>query len=433
MAGEENGQVAQPAEVKYQISTKIPQPRALNKVETLDSLNQWKTCMRNYFCRNDQYKKFLLPTTTWNPAAANKGQADETTGLKRTAAEVSEDLEIFLNLVSGYMPFSFLKEKLETDTKGINDVWNIIFEVYRHETTQDSFLNCADLPKDEGETHRQYYERLNSHVRRHLTPPNVTAGGMNSGLAGDDFNITLGNLVVALWMKLTDPRLVKIVRHEYSAELKQGTQLVDLVPRISKNEEVLLAKADANVNKVNAGPSLEEAVAAQLNKIGYGDRFKKNKKFPKNKGQGAKDWAKPNTGNTEVCHHCEHLNRRLKASFNTGHSPESCFRQKVSIRSIEDEGDLTESDEVDTDTGQSCFQNPTSCLNSVSFQSESCARVPGQIPPRVNTVHCDPDTAIPPSTPENENFSDIAVFALQRVKAWHGQPKGSLSQFYRVR
>ena len=48
----------------------------------------------------------------------------------------------------------------------------------------------ADLPKDEGETHRQFFERLNSHIRRHLTPANTAAAGMNSGVDGDTYNIT---------------------------------------------------------------------------------------------------------------------------------------------------------------------------------------------------------------------------------------------------
>ena len=141
-------------------------------------------------------------------------------------------------------------------------------EGVRPNTGQDSFLHFADLPKEEGETHHQFFEQLNSHIRRHLTPANIVAAGMNSGADGDTYNITIGNMVVAHWLQLTDARLIKLVRLEYAAKLKQGTQLVDLLPRIAKNVNTLLVKAEANINTVQ-GSKMGELVEAQLNRMGF--------------------------------------------------------------------------------------------------------------------------------------------------------------------
>ena len=119
-----------PPAIKVNTGAKIPQLRTLNKIETLDTLTQWKTTVRNFYRRDDQYKFFLLRTTVWNPTVDNYGFQAETVGLQRAAPEIKEDLEVFLNLISGFLPFSFLRERLEKNTTSMKDVWNLIFEVY---------------------------------------------------------------------------------------------------------------------------------------------------------------------------------------------------------------------------------------------------------------------------------------------------------------
>ena len=352
-------------------TAKIPPPRTLNKVETLDTLNQWKTTVRNFYRRDDLFKRFLQANTTWDLNAANYGFDDEEEGLRRSAEDLTEDLNVFLNLISGYLPFSFLKEKLETETTSMESVWDMIFEVYGHEVTQDSFLNIVDIPRDEGETHRQFFERINSHVRKHLTPANITAAGMNSGPNGDAFNITLGNLVVAHWMKLTHPKLVKLVRLEFAAELKNGTQLVTLLPRIARNVDTLLAKAEGTVNMLAGNTDVEDAVEAHLNRMGYrgaraspGDKFKSVQKDFKR--------SPPQPRARQACHHCELLKQKLKVNLNTDHSPDTCFRQKVSLRVVKE----NVGSEVESDTGQDPAAIDTSS-NLLLFQSMTSARVPG--------------------------------------------------------
>ena len=116
-----------------------------------------------------------------------------------------------------------------------------------------------------------------SHIQRHLTPANVNADNMTSGAEGEAFNITMGNMVAAHWLKLTDPRLVKIVRLEFATELKQGTQLVSLVPRIAKNVPALLNRIELDTDR------MDEAIEDRINKINFG-RFKPQKTYTSRMG-----------------------------------------------------------------------------------------------------------------------------------------------------
>ena len=373
---------------RQQYVSKIPVPRTLSKIETLDSLNQWKTQIKNFYRRDDQFKTFLSADATWNPLARYKGQAQETSGLRRSPAEMSDDLEVFLHLIAGYIPFSFIREKFDNDTRNMADVWNLVFEVFGHEINQDSFLDFVDLPRDTGETHRQFFERLYSHVVRHLTPANVTAGGMASG-TGDKFNISMANMVVGHWMRLIDPRLVKMVRVEYATELRQGAQLISLMPRIARAADTLIARAEtSSINNIKEEED-DGQVDAHLNQLGFDKGNFNNKKKKKNFGHLVANFGqKPtptNRGNHPDspynCHHCEQLNKRLKSSFNVFHNPDTCFRARHNIRLVhaeEAEGPSVTTTSED-DTGQSKgppFPSPD-LSNPPSFQNKVPASRPG--------------------------------------------------------
>ena len=367
---------------RQQYVSKIPVPRTLNKIETLDSLNQWRTQIKNFYRRDDQFKVFLATDATWNPLARYKGQAQETAGLRRSPQEMADDLEVFLHLIAGYIPFSFIREKFDNDTRNIGDVWNLVYEVYGHEINQDSFLDFIDLPRDTGETHRQYFERLYSHIVRHLTPANVTAGGMNS-TTGDKFNITMANMVVGHWMKLIDTRLVKMVRVEYATELRQGVQLITLMPRIARAADTLIARADSSINSIEDDGQVE----AHLNRLGFDKgNFNKKKKKPfghlvANFGQKPTPTQRGNHPDSPYnCHHCESLNKKLKGNLNVFHNPDNCFRARANLRLVEAEEAEVPSDTTtsEDDAGQSLRPpDPLPELNHPSFQNKVPSSRPG--------------------------------------------------------
>ena len=104
---------------------RTPPPRPLGTAETLESLTHWETTFRTFFKRDEAYKPLIRRTTTWDPNAANYGQVAESTGLKRTAAELMEDLVDLLSTLAGFLPHSYLTDKLTKCTKNWTDVWHI--------------------------------------------------------------------------------------------------------------------------------------------------------------------------------------------------------------------------------------------------------------------------------------------------------------------
>ena len=152
---------------------KTPPPRPLGTSETLESLTHWKTNFRTYFKRDDGFKTFIKETATWNPSQLHYGQQTETSGLKRTAAEMKEDLIDLLSSLAGFLPHSYLTKKLLSNTKNWTDVWNIIYDHYGVQVTQETFLDFEDCNKVAGETHRQFFERLLQHATQHLAPAGV--------------------------------------------------------------------------------------------------------------------------------------------------------------------------------------------------------------------------------------------------------------------
>ena len=107
----------------------------------------------------------------WDPAAAdgNYVQVEEGgNGLKKRVADVKEDLVGLLSTLAGYLPHSYLTNKLVSGIKGWKDVWNMIYDPYGVQVSSESLLDFESMHKQPGETHHQFYERLLQHVAQHL-------------------------------------------------------------------------------------------------------------------------------------------------------------------------------------------------------------------------------------------------------------------------
>ena len=96
---------------------KCPPPRQLGTTETLENLTHWRTTFRTYFKKDDSYKPLIRTNASWNPSDSNYGQVDETNGLERSAEEVMEDLLDLLNILAGFLPHSYLTDKLVCNTR----------------------------------------------------------------------------------------------------------------------------------------------------------------------------------------------------------------------------------------------------------------------------------------------------------------------------
>ena len=141
--------------------------------ETLESLTHWRTTFRTSYKRDDYYRSLIRDSAAWNPSEANNAQVVETVGMKRSAADMKEDLLDLLHTVAGYLPHAYLTNKIVKNTKGWEDVYNIIYEHYGVQVTSESLLDFESQQKKPGETHRQFFERLLQHMHQHLAPAGV--------------------------------------------------------------------------------------------------------------------------------------------------------------------------------------------------------------------------------------------------------------------
>ena len=177
------------------VHARTPPPRQLGTKETLDTLVHWKTTFRTFYKRDGSYKHFVQESTTWDPSDGNYNQvAEGTVGLKRTAAAMKEDLVDLLNTLAGYLPHSYLTDKIVSGTKGWKDVWEVIYEHYGVQVTNETFLDFESINKQTDETHRQFYERLLQHVKQHLAPEGAIVKPLIAHTA-DKMSITLMNMV----------------------------------------------------------------------------------------------------------------------------------------------------------------------------------------------------------------------------------------------
>ena len=232
--------------------SRTPPPRQLGPNETLESLTHWQTTFRTFYKKDDSYKLFFKKNQKWNHLRPNYDLQDEADGEKRTSEELSEDLTDLLNTLAGYLPHSYLTDKILKNSRSFDDVWRIIHVHYNVQVTSESLLDFESLHKLSEETYRQFYERLLQHAKQHMAPANVKVES-HTNLVGDVMTISLMNMVTLHWLKKVNPVLIPIVKTEYSTELRSNTQLAELVPRIAPNIDSLLKRYEnsAVTNKVN--------------------------------------------------------------------------------------------------------------------------------------------------------------------------------------
>ena len=246
--------------------SRTPPPRQLGPRETLESLTHWQTSFKTFYKRDEVFKRFFRVGVTWDHNVDNYGMQDDD---EYSAEDKAEDLTDLLNTLAGYLPHSYLTDKIVRTSTCWKDVWAIIFEHYNVYIKSESLLDFEDIHKQDDETYRQYYEKLLQHVKQHLAPAGVKDEKMTNATP-DEMSISLMNFVALQWMRKIDPTLLRIVKTEYSTELRKNTQLADLIPRIAPNVDSLLKRYNTGNAVINM--MHEEKVAgcladATINKV----------------------------------------------------------------------------------------------------------------------------------------------------------------------
>ena len=216
-------------------------PRKLEQQESLQTLNQWRTVIKNYFRRCQYYSFFLQPGVNWNNEINRGFTTNEQTGLKRTPAQLASDLEGFLECLGSYLPFDYVPEKLLQETSNMTTVWSIIYEIYDVELTTSHYLDYATMSRNPQETYRNYYNRLVGFVRQHLPQNRIEAEGIQSPQTGETLTIGLLDAIAVHWLLSIDRRLVSIIKTEFASDLKVK-RLSQIIRTIAVNIDELLQR-----------------------------------------------------------------------------------------------------------------------------------------------------------------------------------------------
>ena len=388
---------------------KVPLPRKLDIKETAPSVRLWKITFINYYRSDVYFSKFVQTGAKWKVTAVNWGFEDEpdTSDLKRKADQLKQDCMMFLETLASYLPDDYLVEKISSSTEDMAGVWEIIEQYYGIALNSDTFLQIDKMSKKDVESYRQYYLRMEGLVSKHLTKGGIKIEDVTSPVGGDIMSITLKNTIVIMWLQKISPKMIECVRHEYAQELREGKQLVELMPRIADNVENILSKHDVagSVNLITdeagAGDSMHNVarVDTPYRPRGRGDRGG-------NRGGGRPTGGQtrntPRQSGKELkCAHCEYLSQTLRLRINTNHEPTECFRKDIAVRLIS------------LDAGESSFESaedlgkpkphPTPHTDSFSFQTKpGYQQQPGltedPVPPSI--------PALPPQESQPLSLSD---------------------------
>ena len=364
-------------------------PRQLQEQETTESLHHWFVTFRNYFRRDDLYKQFLHTTFVWDPTAVDYGLSAEDTGMKRTAALLKEDLVAFLEILAGFLPNSYVTERIVKNSTSMRQAWQFISELYEAEVSNDTFLDFAAIVKSPTESYRQMFERMVNHVHKHLTKPNTTVENYSSGATGDVMTLSLLNLTVIIWMDKINKRLIDQVRLEFATDLKAGTELYQLMPRIARCVDQLLQRVEhQGVRQVQDLPdSQADSDEAQVNRVRqqYQQRYGRN-----NNNSGPRNNNNARQGRAQQhCPHCDFLQQILNMRINTDHDPDRCPRKKAAIRLVQDDADDCSGQSLSMST----FLPNSSSLQTV--QSPNCCHLHSN--PAKTSDNCDMFYSLPVS------------------------------------
>ena len=163
--------------------------------KTLESLSHWKTIFRTFYKKDDSYKIFFRSNAEWDHTKANYGLDDEAVGEKRKAADLSEDLTDLLNTLAGYLPHSYLTDKI-LKSKNWDGVYKTIFDHYNVQVTSETMLDFENIQKRSEETHRKFFEQLLQHTKQHLAPKDVKVENASLTNTEDDkMSISLMDMV----------------------------------------------------------------------------------------------------------------------------------------------------------------------------------------------------------------------------------------------
>ena len=273
-----------------------PKRWCLEKVETINSYENWQENQVYVLSRDINFSPFLLPDqlgnevkwakkTSTNP---NRGFTDDAhaaddppVGL--TAAKKVLHLETMLNQIANYCTVISRATIVKSSTS-MRSVWQAIRLHYCFQKTGSRFLDFDDFKLESDERPEDLYQRMLAFVDDNLLR---SEGGIKhhgeSPTSDEDLTPMVENLLILSWLRLVHPGLPHVVKQRFATQLRSNT-LASIKDEISLTMEQLLdAAQDSDSAKIQrSAASCDSYVSEEARVLRSGANFQ-NKGRPGNR------------------------------------------------------------------------------------------------------------------------------------------------------
>ena len=333
-------------------SCKLPPPRQLDATdETRESLTTWLGSARSFFSRDDNYRFFTLPGTTWSKNEDHYGfQAEaDTTRLRRTAEEMEAAFLRFCSDLAAFFPHGYFTRKFPLTTSW-NNICETVYKTYNKQLNASSFLSYTEVKKAPDENPYIFFERLYDHFFQHLAGPTIAVEEYTTGEDGDSITLSHANLIAMVWLEKLDRRLPRLVQKEYAPELRrEGTHLISLVPRIAGDMDSLLDKLETSsqINRFQQQGGGFQRGSGRQQRGFQQSSFQSNNGRNRSSNRGGRQGGGDPRDRQSHCSHCQHLSKELGIPVPFDHSPLQCRRRRVQVRLVQDQEEQETAEDED--------------------------------------------------------------------------------------
>ena len=153
---------------------RAPKQWYLTKVETVNSLENWKENFKHILSMDALFVSFLVSGFTWEKktkASPNRGLTDDPNTVdqqaRKTAAQKVTHLELLLGQIANYCPII----SRNTIVKNFVCRLNLAMYLGTFQSSGAHFLDLAEIKLEHGEQPEDLYQRLMAFIEDNLLTP----------------------------------------------------------------------------------------------------------------------------------------------------------------------------------------------------------------------------------------------------------------------
>lgn len=230
---------------------RAPKQWCLNKIETVNSFENWKQNLIYTLSLDKGFSPFLKDDAVWE----KKSKASPTRGFiddlmddspgRSTADQKVTLLELMLGQIANYCPVVSRNTIVKSSTS-MSQIWQTIRMHYGFQSTGAHFMDLANIHQEADERPEDLYQRLNAFIEDNLLRQGDAITHHDKKILEDEeITPSLENIIVLTWLQLLHRDLPKLVKQRYGTELRSRT-LASLKPEISGALPTLLDEVRSN-------------------------------------------------------------------------------------------------------------------------------------------------------------------------------------------